>query len=135
MAPTVLAPAAPVPADAEPAPPAPRPRGELPRRPPPFAPGPVPASAGAIRRRPLSLWVGWVGAYLEARLRAALGTPDRASLGRRLLEHDATVHVTSAHVDVVLSLAALPLEIRMAGLDRTPGWIPAAGRHLAFHFE
>ena len=26
-------------------------------------------------------------------------------------------------------------EIRMAGLDRDPGWVPAAGRVISFHFE
>jgi len=36
---------------------------------------------------------------------------------------------------VRLSLTELPLEIRLAGLDRDPGWIPAAGRFLAFHFS
>jgi hypothetical protein len=45
------------------------------------------------------------------------------------------VHVTATHVDVMLSLADLPIAIRFAGLDRNPGWIPAAGRYLAFHFE
>jgi hypothetical protein len=45
------------------------------------------------------------------------------------------VHISPSHVDVVLSLAELPVEIRLAGLDRDPGWIPAAGRYLAFHFR
>jgi hypothetical protein len=38
-------------------------------------------------------------------------------------------------VDVHLSLADLPLAIRVAGLDRDAGWIPAAGRDLRFHFS
>ena len=33
-----------------------------------------------------------------------------------------------------LSLAALPIAIRLAGLDRDPGWIPAAGHAVAFRF-
>ena len=53
----------------------------------------------------------------------------------RLLRRPATVHVTEAHVDVVFALAGHPLEIRIAGLDRDPGFVPAAGRHVAFHFE
>jgi hypothetical protein len=28
----------------------------------------------------------------------------------------------------------LPLQIRFAGLDRDPGWVPAAGRFITFHF-
>jgi hypothetical protein len=33
------------------------------------------------------------------------------------------------------ALAELPIEIRIAGLDRDPGWVPAAGRFIAFHFH
>ena len=36
--------------------------------------------------------------------------------------------------DLTLSLADLPIELRLAGLDRDPGWVPAAGRYIAFHF-
>jgi hypothetical protein len=38
-------------------------------------------------------------------------------------------------VHVHLSLSQLPLDLRIAGLDRDPGWIPAAGRSVAFHFS
>jgi hypothetical protein len=38
-------------------------------------------------------------------------------------------------VDVRYALADHPFEIRRAGLDRDPGWIPAAGRRLHFHFD
>jgi hypothetical protein len=31
-------------------------------------------------------------------------------------------------------LATLPIELRIAGLDRDPGWIPSAGRSISFHF-
>jgi len=51
-----------------------------------------------------------------------------------LLAHRARVLVSPTHVDVRFALAELPLEIRLAGLDRTPGWIPAAGRFVAFAF-
>jgi hypothetical protein len=73
--------------------------------------------------------VARLAAYTRARLRVSAIEPEV------LLRHRARVHVSPAHVDVVLSLAALPLEIRLAGLDRTSGFIPAAGRFLAFHFE
>jgi hypothetical protein len=45
------------------------------------------------------------------------------------------IAVTAAHLDVFFPLAAHPVEVRIAGLDRDPGWIPAAGRHVSFHFE
>jgi hypothetical protein len=78
---------------------------------------------------PLDRWVARVAEYAAARLRLAGVEPVV------LMRHRARVHVSPAHVDVVLSLATLPLEIRLAGLDRTPGFVPAARRHLAFHFE
>jgi hypothetical protein len=83
---------------------------------------------------PLERWLGWLVPYLRARLRRVLAVDD-AGLPARLLAHAARVHVTDTHLDVVLPLDALPIEIRIAGLDRDPGWVPAAGRFLAFHFE
>jgi hypothetical protein len=83
---------------------------------------------------PLRRWVALLAAYARARLSRALGHPPGRA-GEVLLRHRARVLVTPVHVDVVLSLAELPLEIRLAGLDRDPGWIPAAGRDLRFRFE
>jgi hypothetical protein len=107
---------------------------ELARYGPPAA-HPAPVGGPPARRTALAWWVARIGAYARARLGRALGVRTRPALSRRLLEHRARVHVAPAHVDVVLSLSELPIEVRIAGLDRTPGWIPAAGRRLAFHFE
>ncbi|WP_439329419.1 hypothetical protein, partial [Corallococcus sicarius] len=98
--------------------------------------GDVPASTGH-GAMPLERWLGWLVPYVRARLSRALGVdPDDAeALARTLLVHDARLHLTETHVDVVLALAQLPLEVRVAGLDRDIGWIPSAGRHLTFHFE
>jgi len=82
--------------------------------------------------QPLTRWASRLAGYAEARLRVALDTDD---VERMLIRKRARVFVTPTHVDVVLSLADLPLEVRFAGLDRTPGWIPAAGRFVSFHFE
>jgi hypothetical protein len=38
-------------------------------------------------------------------------------------------------IDLHFALAALPLPLRLAGLDRDPGWIAAAGADLRFHFD
>jgi hypothetical protein len=43
--------------------------------------------------------------------------------------------VTPTRVDVLMKLNELPIAIRLAGLDRDPGWVPAAGRFVAFRFE
>jgi hypothetical protein len=43
--------------------------------------------------------------------------------------------VTDDRVAVLFRLAEHPIELRMAGLDRDPGWVPAAGRHIVFHYD
>jgi hypothetical protein len=44
------------------------------------------------------------------------------------------VRVTATHVDVALSLQDVDLAVRLAGLDRDPGWVPMLGRIVLFHF-
>jgi hypothetical protein len=85
--------------------------------------------------RPLARWVARLAGYADARLHRALDLPGDRPLAPLLFERPARVFVSPTHVDVVLQLAELPLEVRFAGLDRTPGWVPAAGRYVAFHFE
>lgn len=86
-------------------------------------------------RTPLARWVERLHLYTRARLRLALGVGEGRRAARLLCERHARVFVTATHVDVVMRLAELPFEVRVAGLDRDPGWIPAAGRIVAFHFE
>jgi hypothetical protein len=91
----------------------------------------------ASYRAPSSAREGWLGhlaAYVRARLALALGVAPRAA-PRLALRRPALVHVTPTSVDVVSQLEDLPIEIRLAGLDRDPGYVPAAGRSLRFHFE
>jgi hypothetical protein len=88
--------------------------------------------AANARRHPATRWARGLAPYVRARLALSLGVerPEQLLLRRR-----ARVHVTPVHVDVELPLAEHPLAIRLSGLDRDPGWLPAAGRHLAFHFR
>ncbi len=72
---------------------------------------------------------------LRARLALALGEDPCADVAALVCRHRAGLAVTAARVDVHLALSELPLALRVAGLDRDPGWIPAAGRSIAFHFE
>jgi hypothetical protein len=106
----------------------------------PFPPGTVWRRSRTPRRRleSRSRFDGWLDqlvVYLRARLALALRLPDRRAIGRVLIEHDARVFLTNSELHVVLSLADLPLAIRLSGLDRDPGWVPAAGRRVAFEFE
>lgn len=84
---------------------------------------------------PLERWLGRLIPYLRARLRRALGVEDPAEIAVLALRRRARIHLTEGHLDVSLSLAELPIEVRLAGLDRDPGWVPAAGRYVAFHFD
>ncbi|MBZ5506389.1 MAG: hypothetical protein LAO78_13090 [Acidobacteriia bacterium] len=79
----------------------------------------------------LQRWVGWMASYFRARLVRALGREDAVFL---LCTRPARVVFTLTHIDVTFSLDHHPIELRMAGLDRDLGWIPAAGRYLSFHF-
>jgi hypothetical protein len=83
----------------------------------------------------LERWLEWLMPYVRARLRRALGLEAYGDLSHSLCEHRARVLITGTHLDVFLLLQDLPIEVRFSGLDRDPGWLPAAGRFIAFHFE
>lgn len=77
-------------------------------------------------------WLHELMPSLYARLYLALGDVDLAGL---LLNHHAKVIITETHLDVFFALAEHPIELRLSGLDRNPGWVPAAGRFIAFHYD
>jgi hypothetical protein len=88
-----------------------------------------PAGSSALTR-----WIDCLAAYTCARLRLAVGIQPARELGRFMCAHRARVMVTATRLDIMLRLDELPIQIRLAGLDRDPGWVPAAGRTIAFHF-
>ena len=88
-----------------------------------------------VRGSALRRWLSLVLKYTRARLRTALAIDSDDEASRTLCRHYARVRATDTHVDIFFGLADLPLEIRFAGLDRDPGWVPAAGRFIAFHFD
>lgn len=87
--------------------------------------------AAPRRRR----WFAAMASCLRARLARALGVDDGHAVIARVCRQAASVHCSHGAIDVHLALADLPLEIRLAGLDRDPGWIPAAGRSVSFRFD
>jgi len=78
----------------------------------------------------LAAWLAATVAALAERL-AAAGIAEPSRVVRRY----GRIATTPAHLDVRFALAAHPIEFRLAGLDRNPGFIPAAGRHVAFQFD
>lgn len=95
---------------------------------PPWEPWRPPRPAA---RTPLECWLDRLVPYLAARLHVALG----GEAAERLLPIPALIRTTPERIDVEIPLSRLPVEVRIAGLDRDPGWFPAAGRTIAFHFE
>jgi hypothetical protein len=80
---------------------------------------------------------GWFEEHLvvlEARIALAVNVPENEELRALVCRHEAGIEITAGTVHVFLSLRDLPLSIRIAGLDRDPGWIPAAGRDVRFFF-
>ena len=78
-------------------------------------------------------WLTDLLPHIRARLHLALGVDD--DLAQILLHHHARVSITPTHLDIFFSLADHPIELRLSGLDRNPGWVPAAGRFIAFHYD
>lgn len=75
----------------------------------------------------------WLAAAVEgvrARLTTAIDLPPEAWLAQaaRVRDHD---HL----LEVAFRLSTHPVEVRLAGLDRDPGWVPAAGRDLRFRYD
>jgi hypothetical protein len=82
------------------------------------------------------VWLlGWIMPALRGRLRRALGAGHDAELPPILIHHRASILITDTRLTVRLSLDELPIEIRLSGLDRDPGWVPAAGMFIAFEFN
>jgi len=75
-----------------------------------------------------------VAETVRGRLASVTGVPPRR-VARLVLVRLAVVHVTAIDVDVVSDLADLPIEVRLACLDRDPGFVSSAGRRLRFHFR
>ena len=80
-------------------------------------------------------WLADLLPHLKARLILSLGLDSEDYLADILLHHHAKVSITPTHLDVYFSLADHPIEIRLSGLDRNPGWVPAAGRFIAFNYD
>ena len=86
-----------------------------------------------LPRRPRERWIASLALYLEARLALALDIPLRAAL-RLTCSQNASVTCESDRVTLAFALATHPLALRTAGLDRDPGYLPAARRDVRFVF-
>lgn len=80
-------------------------------------------------------WISCLRFYLEARIARALGCEDRSEAMAMLCRRPARIIVEGDELGARFALDDHPLAIRLTGLDRDPGWIPAARRSLRYRFE
>ncbi len=78
-------------------------------------------------------WFNWLLPFLEARLKRAFTSNDQPA--DKLCRYPARIIWTDSHLDIYFKLDDINLSLRQAGLDRNPGWVPIAGRFIAFHFD
>jgi len=71
---------------------------------------------------------------LERLAARALDLPEATAL-QFLCVTPARVVIGRTRLDVFFSLASHPIGLRIAGIDRDPGWVPAAGRVITFHYD
>jgi len=69
-----------------------------------------------------------VKAYLAERLQ-------KPGSFEALILEPATLYVTRTHVDIRFSLDQIRLDIRAAGLDQNPEWVPELARIITFYYE
>jgi hypothetical protein len=67
-------------------------------------------------------------------LRLACVTMTRRPL-RRILARAGRILVTRTHLTIVFDLNSVRLDVRKAGLDLDPGWLPRLGRAVRFEYE
>lgn len=85
--------------------------------------------------KPLEVWLDETESAVHERLVAAFGDRTREELVALVCNRAATVRTSRTRVDVTFVLGDHLIELRLAGLDRDPGWVPAGGRTLTFHYE
>jgi hypothetical protein len=102
---------------------------------PPDWPVPNALKAGPIAPPSLASWIDQFWLVVQGRLREVIPTVRAESLLEWLFLQRARVGIAPTQVHVFYDLARHPIEIRWAGLDRDPGWVPAAGRGLYFHYD
>lgn len=83
----------------------------------------------------LARWLAQTLPFIALRLRLALGLNPDAGLAAALLCLPGQLYVTRTHVDLVAALEHISLPVRLAGLDRNPGWLPNFARVITFHFR
>ncbi len=83
----------------------------------------------------LCQWLAQILPNLRTDLVTALNLKETDDLVDTLLLVNGRLHISNSHVDLILPLDAVSMPVRLVGLDFDPGWQPAFGRVIQFHFE
>jgi hypothetical protein len=81
----------------------------------------------AAAQQQIYLHIPTIQAWLEVRRIAWDALPAK-------LHQPAQLYITRTHVDLHFGIEQIDLEIRRAGLDQNPGWVPELARIVTFHF-
>jgi hypothetical protein len=87
------------------------------------------------RRETLEQWLDRISEEMEDRVRQSIESGEKIDVREFILKQDAKIEAGPTRLDAHFSLADHPIELRLAGLDRDPGWVPAGGRRIHFHYE
>jgi hypothetical protein len=96
---------------------------------------PRPARLPALPAPPRARWLACLRRYLEARVARALGCAGAIEAVTLLCRQPAEISVDGERVEARFALDDHPLAIRLAALDRDPGWIPAARLDFRYVFQ
>lgn len=91
------------------------------------------AEASAQTAPALAWWLIRSRPLMHYLLKCTFSNPVRRV--ETLLATPATLVVTHTHIDVHMPLDAIDIDMRRAGLDRDPGWVPEFGYIVTFHFH
>lgn len=90
--------------------------------------------AGATGDPELDRFLRFVLPFLRWRLGRALSLEPGEEIADELLARDGEVAIAASHIDVRMPLDQVRLSVRLSGLDANPGFVPALGRVITFHF-
>jgi hypothetical protein len=93
----------------------------------------IPVAASATSSALFALIAGAPSLLFTARAGSAFDSA--ASLVQRHLAHPGRVRLSPERIDVILGADAIDLDVRRAGLDRDPGWLPWLRRTVRFVFD
>ena len=80
-------------------------------------------------------FAAWLAAYLLAIFENRTGHTVEPGRFDRCFARPGSIEIADDLIQIVQPLEAIDIDIRRAGLDGDPGWLPWIEKHMAFVFE